>query len=392
MAQNRKVYAFLAVFLLLSATPLDASRVLHGHEVAGRIHARVGGGDSDSSKDSETAKWLFTASCETLEQRFKRRIEETRTKVKSGELGFAGQSSLLLKTWSTVRTLRRATSKDCEWATQQNFDTGALAGLTNETLATNPCLGDAQAMLREAESVEEPQERSQAFFSAMQVLLTPPGEACRTVSEEEMSDGDDVEDVDSMEEELLSDPDAAVDLLEEDADEMANTLAEAVLQTADGSEGSFLQFGQDPSTLPVAPGGTIQSAIGGAVEVVLAPVGQVAQNVYTFAAGQYPVHPGAAATTAEYLTYGIGVVAWLMIFTLACTVALHIVMLVLGVILCMLRWFFNILILRPHVGTLPVCMFKWTRHVQGSRIFRLGAAATCAGFGAAPLLTPLMAR
>lgn len=365
MGSNRKVFfAVFSVFLLLSAHPVESVRV---HSAGVDVRESVRG----------KSEW-GTVSCERLQERFNGRVAQQQARVRP-DLGFAGSTSLLLQTWSMIRVLRRASERECEWAVGQGFDTSGLAGLTNATLASNPCLGDAQAILRSAEDLEEP-AKSNAFLDAMQVLLTPPGEVCRTVTEAEFDAEEDVEDVGAQEEALLEDPDGALVTLEADADEVAETLTEVAL--AVGDEGSSLvQIVQDPAT---------QTAAASGVSAVLAPVGELASAVYGFSVANAPVSPVAGASVAEYLSFGVGVVAWMLIFTLACTVAVHIVTWVLGAVLCMLRWFFNILIMRPLHGALPVCMFKWSRHVQGSRLFRTAAVGTCAGFGAAPLLAPLV--
>lgn len=364
MGCNRRLlFAVFSIFLLFSVHPVDSARV---RSVRERAHG----------KSLANSEW-GTVSCERLQERFNGRVAQQQARLEPN-LGFTGSTSLLLQTWSMIRVLRRASERECEWATGQDFDTRGLAGLTNATLASNPCLGDAQSMLNSAQDLQEP-ERSTEFFNAMQILLTPAGESCRMVTDAELADGEDIEDVDSQEEMLLDDPDNALATLEEDADEMAQTLTEVALEV--GNEGSsFVQIQQPPTAV------ASQSAFASGASYVLAPVGELATAAYGFSAANAPVAPAAAASVAEYLSFGVGVVAWMLIFTLACTVAVHIVTLVLGAVLCMLRWFFNILIQRPLHGALPVCMFKWTRHVQGSRIFRTAAAGTCAGFGAAPLL------
>jgi len=259
----------------------------------------------------------------------------------------------------------------------QQFDTTGLAALTERSLANNPCLSDAQAVLSSAEDLEEP-ERSTAFLGAMQILLSPPNETCRTVTDADIEEGDET---DVQEQEFLTDPDGAVETLEDNGDEMSEMLTEASLQASrDGSQASLAQTSE------------------GSVDEwhfhmhhfgrhVLRPIGRVAVAGFEFAGANVPVHPGAVAPFGAYLGWAIGVVVWMIIFTLMCTVAVHIVTLVLGAVLCMLRWFFNIIILRPHVGTLPVCLYQWGQSIQGSETFRFGTATVCAAVSAVPLLT-----
>lgn len=246
MKDRKIIYAAFAIFLLMSAAPLQAARTNSAEEAA-QQHA-LGGGAHESANLETQGK--FGVSCDTLSENFMRLRNETNAGLTSlqngGASGFVAQASLAMKMRGMLRTARRAASKECEWMGQQDFQQQMSV-----IAAMSPCAPTARQMVESARDLEE-EKKQEVFRQAVLVMMSPTCEVPEadeddedgSVEEEGDDEGDSEDDATVDDEELEAEEQEEEDEIMEEVDELADEVAEAALSNPNGA--SLVQEGQDP--------------------------------------------------------------------------------------------------------------------------------------------------
>jgi len=212
---TKQCYALLCVFLLLSGSPIQASRIasVENHMLTDTIV------DTETITDTQAMAW--GRSCESLQTRF----QNQQTRMVQSE----GMRSVLV-TVSFLRTLRRANARSCDWMQDPNLDVSALTQVASTQLRQSRCYDAATATIQVAQDLPE-EEREAIARNAMLILLSDSEDCSITEESEEFNS----ESEDEMEEEMDEETDLIFDSLSEE-----------------GST-SFLQEGQSPFSNTVMP-------------------------------------------------------------------------------------------------------------------------------------------
>lgn len=213
MRDNKRVaFAALGIFLLLSASPINAGRTaLVNNVVQHSNHVEINGVN------------FGTPQCERWESTFTRNLGElnvmTQAMDESGGSGtIRSQIGLLMKMRSTMRTFRRATRAACEWVTDANMDPAVLENMTARSLDGNECGQRIQEVLSEAAEGSAEQQTA-AVLTALQMLTSGSCEA---------SDADtgDLQRSNATQEEVAEqDLENEIEDLEDESDDMIGQLA-----------------------------------------------------------------------------------------------------------------------------------------------------------------------
>ena len=195
----------LCVFLLLSGSPIQASRIatVEDHTF------------TETITDTHAMSW--GRSCESLQTRF----QNQQTRMVESE----GMRSVLV-TVSFLRTLRRANARSCDWIHDPNLDLSALKEVASTQLRQSRCYDEATATIQVAQDLPE-EEREVIARNAMLILIS---------DSEDCSITDESEEFDSVSEEETEEQ------MDEDTDLIFDSLSE------EGST-SLLQKGQWPSEI-----------------------------------------------------------------------------------------------------------------------------------------------
>lgn len=210
---TKQCCAMFCVFLLLSGTPIQASRVavVGDHQFAETMVA------------THSTSW--GRSCDSLQTRF----HNQQARVVQAE----GMRSVMA-TVSFLRTLRRANSRNCEWIHDPNLDMSALRQVAGQQLRQSRCYAEANATM-EAARDSSAAEREAVTQNAMLILLSD-AEDC-SIPEEDSKEMNAVSAVseDEMEEEIDADTDSIFDSL------------------SDEGSASLLQLEQSPFSYTILP-------------------------------------------------------------------------------------------------------------------------------------------
>jgi len=202
--------AIFCVFLLLSGSPIQASRIatVEDHR------------STETITDTHAMSW--GRSCESLQTRF----QNQQTRMVQSE----GMRNVLV-TVSFLRTLRRANARSCDWVHDPNIDMSALKQVASTQLQQSRCYDAASATVEAARDLSE-DEREVVSRNAMLILLSENDDCSIN---EDSDDGFNPEPEDEMEEALDEDTDLIYDALSEE-----------------GSP-SLLQEGQSPVASTIMP-------------------------------------------------------------------------------------------------------------------------------------------
>lgn len=218
---NRKRFWVTAfnIFLILSASPVSASRV---------------GGSADAQNvtgltDMPTQLEIDSHQCGELEQIFVTRTNELNNRVTTMQEdgpGARGQLGLVMKMRGMARIVRRAATLNCEWVTGTEHDTQILESIAARNLNGSPCRAAARDMLMAAD--EAPVEnQAEMVMGSLQSLMSGNCEHTTEMTEEEEEDMPEVTTIDSPE--MGAQIERETGQLEEEADEMIEDLAEQEL-------------------------------------------------------------------------------------------------------------------------------------------------------------------
>lgn len=205
MKDRKIMFTAFAIFLLMSAAPLQAARVQSADEAV--QHHALGGGAHESANLVNQEKFgPFGVSCDALQQRFLRLRNETNAALtlvhSGGTLSFAAQVSFAMKMRGMLGTSRRAASRECEWMGDSNVLDHQQQ--LKEIAAMSPCASTARQMVESASDLEEEQQQV-VFRQAVLVLMSPTceiPEENEDDSVDEDSENEIIDEVDELAEEL----------------------------------------------------------------------------------------------------------------------------------------------------------------------------------------------
>jgi len=246
MKDRKLLFTAFAIFLLMGAAPLHASRV-EAAESAARQHA-IGHQDR-ANLDMQNKIPFVRTSCDTLQQNFLRLGNESRTALTSmqnGEtLSFAAKVSLAMKMRGMLRASRRAASNECAWLGDSNVVD--FQQQVASIAAMSPCFSTAQQIIQEANGLGK-EEQEAVAVEAVQIMMSP---TCELPEDDEGADEDDeiLESEEAGDEvpqeengdlsELNADNTMEEDEILEEVDELSEELTAAALENPNGA--SLLQ-------------------------------------------------------------------------------------------------------------------------------------------------------
>jgi len=160
MAHPKPVCALLFSILLLSASPVHASRVhvLQKHEVA---------------ETTEVAS-SWGRSCNSIQTRFQEQ------QLRLADMS-PGSMRSMFASISILRTLRRANARNCSFVSDPDLDMSEVSQFAAASLRQSPCYEAATAAMAVAQNLPA-EEREDAMGSAMVMLLSS---TCTVESQEE---------------------------------------------------------------------------------------------------------------------------------------------------------------------------------------------------------------
>jgi hypothetical protein len=168
------------------------------------------------------AKW--GATCESLQASFLERLGAVRESVANMDaehLGRGTRARLTMRMYGIGRTMRRASTMECEWVQDQDSQHVNEARELVETLmAQNPCAEAAQAEFQKAHGVETEDERAVVMQRAMSILASDTCEPTEIIIED------------------VPEPDPAAC---EDVEDRAMEGVEQMVEASNGSGSSFAE-------------------------------------------------------------------------------------------------------------------------------------------------------
>lgn len=354
MAQRlRVVFAACAICLLLTAAPIDAGRLAaHGMENV----------EAQELKGVEALKsqWWF-GTCSRLQDRFaqvsSRAASQVQTLNQTGEVGYTSASRSMFSVWQMARLVRRAQRHECAWA--EDVDLEPLRQIIHATLSSNPCLPVVESRLQSS-SEESAEEQTDVLLSSMGMLMTADCEAQSMTDRpaQAVYEPHDDDTVDEEVEELLVDAMGA-----ESADA-------SLLQVKEGQPITSIVNGiQIPSPLS-AP-----SAVAEATFRLWPPPSWT--GVDSWIIRRHPITWGGEvilegastsvqsagpSTAAQWISHGIGVGVWLIMFSLLCAGAVYLFAFIISALLCLLRSI--LLVLLGRTTSLKTCLDRAVERVS----------------------------
>jgi len=340
MANRRLCVAVFFVFLMLSSQPLDAHRVIVNEEAHTRLSAgfrsQAWRSVSSSRKSATKDAWPWSASCDSLKQRFETKSSRATIRLRdarntTGHDGFVGMTQTMLDVWAAVRALRRATRMECPWVAESDVDVAALSAAVRENLQDNPCLPAAEGVWAAAQSPNATEAEQQAsLFEATRILVSP---TCGEDASEQEVEADGT--VDSEEADGTVDSEEEEDdgkIAEEDVDQALEELLDvALLPEGAAIPASLVELQDD------------QPDFGRIINAIWPPPGFSGDRIRTLnrdgsRQSTDRVQGSGPQTTEEWVWHILGIIFWLMLFVLLCFTTVMLLGTVIGMLISLIFW------------------------------------------------------